>query len=481
MSGGKIFIKAGTYLLTSDIAISSGIWLQGDGMFSTILKNARTTAQGYTGGLLKNKNIGGEATPRDTDIIISDLTLDGDRQNGRYGFGIAMEDVDRIIIQNVYLKNWDADAINFNGLSTNQGGRGQAVGTATKVVIKNVLGYSQGVDLLALNNVSDFVIDTVISDAHGQRTDVNGHGLTIVKDTYDGVINNVVAKNGGVGTGGVIGGAGIAFFGGWNIDVSNIVCENNQGCGIYLENAAGQAEGPHNINFVNVVLKNNLRYGLYAKNFDRWSLTNAKIMNSGYGSGTTYDAIYLETGCQDVTITDLIAWDNQATKTQNYAVRSAGTCDRVTIIGGNVLGNIQTAPISLAGTGNIIKNVKGYDTENFKSTGVSVAVGTGGAYGSASAITSRSGVITYPRVKITWGGTFGTGETVTVRVEAVYRDGSTAYVEKSATATGSLWLTDDDILALITLGKDIVKLNVYAKSSATSTTVTVTVDAYGKA
>jgi hypothetical protein len=129
----------------------------------------------------------------------------------------------------------------------------------------------------------------------------------------------------------------------------------------------------------------------------------------------------------------------------------------------------------------VIRDNLGFDTANFKSTGVSVSVGTGGTYGSASAITTPSGRITYPRVKITWGGTFGTDETVTVKVEAVYTDGSTAYVEKSATATGSLWLTDDDIMSLITQGKDIVQLNVYAKTNLSSTTVTVTVDAYGKA
>jgi len=129
----------------------------------------------------------------------------------------------------------------------------------------------------------------------------------------------------------------------------------------------------------------------------------------------------------------------------------------------------------------VIRDNFGFDTANFKSTGVSVPVGTGGTYGSARAITTLSGRITYPRVKITWGGTFGSGETVTVKVEAVYTDGSTAYVEKSATATGSLWLTDDDVLALITQGKDIVNLNVYAKTNLSSTTVTVTVDAYGKA
>jgi hypothetical protein len=138
-------------------------------------------------------------------------------------------------------------------------------------------------------------------------------------------------------------------------------------------------------------------------------------------------------------------------------------------------------PISKAGSNTIVKDNIGYDTENFKVTGVSISVGTGGAYGSASAVQTPSGRVTYPRVKITWGGTFGTGETVTVKVEAVYTDGSTAYIEKSATTTGSLWLTDDDIISLITQGKDIVKLNVYAKTNLSSTTVTVTVDAYGKA
>jgi uncharacterized lipoprotein NlpE involved in copper resistance len=174
--------------------------------------------------------------------------------------------------------------------------------------------------------------------------------------------------------------------------------------------------------------------------------------------------------------------DNHVGTTLYYGISLVNGAD-YNKVEGNTLENCTggTIYISAAGANNIIRRNVGYDTENFKVTGVSVAVGTGGVYGSASTITSLSGIISYPRVKITWGGTFGTGETVTVKVEAVYRDGSTAYVEESATATGSLWLTDDDVLSLITQGKDIVKLNVYAKSSAASTSVTVTVNAYGKA
>jgi hypothetical protein len=164
----------------------------------------------------------------------------------------------------------------------------------------------------------------------------------------------------------------------------------------------------------------------------------------------------------------------------DYGVSVLDTASNI-LIRGNIFGTRPVVQVRVTSTGNVkVQSNIGYVTENFKTTGLSVSVGTGGAYGSASAITSPSGVITYPRVKITWGGTFGTDETVTVKVEAVYSDGSTAYVEKSATATGSLWLTDDDILSIITQGKDIVKLNIYAKTNLSSTTVTVTVDAYGK-
>jgi len=164
---------------------------------------------------------------------------------------------------------------------------------------------------------------------------------------------------------------------------------------------------------------------------------------------------------------------------ENTTLLMDGTASTGTVkfIGGNFV-NVTTNFVVYPA---LITGITGYDTSNFKVTGLSVPIGVSGAYGSAVKITSLSGVITLPKVKLNVGGTFGTNETVTVKVEAVYRDGSTAYVEKSATATGSLWLTDDDVLVLITQGKNIVKLNVYAKTNLASTSVTVTVDAYGKA
>ena len=126
-----------------------------------------------------------------------------------------------------------------------------------------------------------------------------------------------------------------------------------------------------------------------------------------------------------------------------------------------------------------IRNNHGYPTDSFKYTGLSVAIGTGGAYGAKTSVYSPSGIISSFKLKITWGGTFGTGETVTVRVTAVYDDGTTTSITKSATAVGSVWLTDDDLLTLWKNWNAIRRLDVDATTNLSSTSVTVTVDVFG--
>jgi parallel beta-helix repeat protein len=163
---------------------------------------------------------------------------------------------------------------------------------------------------------------------------------------------------------------------------------------------------------------------------------------------------------------------------RGLGVNEVGICNNNLIIANDLRGN-QGGALSKVGWLTVVKYNLGYDSENFKAVNFPVTVGTNGVYSGPTTIATPSGRVVLPKVKITWSGTFSTGETVTVKVEAVYTDGSTTYVEKSATATGSLWLTDDDVMTLVAHGKDIVKLNIYAKTNLSTTSVTVTVDAYG--
>jgi hypothetical protein len=314
-----------------------------------------------------------------------------------------------------------------------------------------------------VNIIGNIVLN---SGSHGIRL-----GWSRDVPIYDSIIaNNIVLNSGG---------AGIVCFYGRNIQIIGNRVEKPKGIGIGVR-------GFDNIVVVDNIVKD-ANDGGYTAYRDSSGIEIFAEVLTNYGNDR-----------RNFLVEGNIVVDERATPQMKIGISMhLHTYYPWYLYDGRVIGNLvrgaSVIPIAMVneqyqvygtdfGRYNIVvKDNYGFDVESFKSAGLSISIGVNGAYGSAKEIFSRSGVITYPRVKITWGGTFGTGETVTVKVEAVYSDNTTAYVEKSATSTGSLWLTDDDILSLITQGKDIVKLNVYAKSSAASTSVTVTVDAYGKA
>jgi parallel beta-helix repeat protein len=167
---------------------------------------------------------------------------------------------------------------------------------------------------------------------------------------------------------------------------------------------------------------------------------------------------------------------NKCQGNKGYGINIVGSDSNNNLIVKNYLTGNTSGALSNAGTGTIIEGNIGYSTEYIKSTGASVTIGTGGAYGAATAFTPLSGIIRGFDLNINIGGTFGQGETVTVKIESVYSDVTTGYIEKSFTATGSLALSPTDKISLIKGGVYITKINVYAKTNLTSTTVTCSVD-----
>jgi hypothetical protein len=129
---------------------------------------------------------------------------------------------------------------------------------------------------------------------------------------------------------------------------------------------------------------------------------------------------------------------------------------------------------------------------------VSVPVGTSNTYGSTTIIYNNSIYIlgtdfffvTLPiYITVTWGGTFASGETVTVQltfnIQAILGGTSTnASTTLSATSTGSQSLNINNIIAIIaptiTSGGyyTVSSITAAAASSASSTSVTVSVQAW---
>jgi len=469
VGGGKIFIKAGRYSLIKSINLNntSNIWLVGEGN-STVIKvlgnfPAFVLNNAIRCGIVRMHIYGSNDSSNTTNhgIYITG-TIHNCVENRIIDVfvekcydGIRIDCGDIIWLERVYC--WDNKNAGLN-----------LAGDATwKVNWINVVDSYFG------NNVKFGILGSYVMGAKFMNVVVEGGNVTeygifmdysflnwfinldVENCVYTGIVSQRSIDAGGQGN---------SFLSGWSA--------GNGANGIYLYRERRAIINAFNIN-------HNKNNGILLSSSEQCSVEACKVFDNSLASAGAYHGILLDSST-GIIVRGNHVFDTRAIndKTQGYGIYEYSASDYNIIINNDVRGN-KTGGIVRAGEHSKVMRNIGYDTENFKST-TSVPIGTGGAYGSAVAITSLSGVITYPRVKITWGGTFGTGETVTVKVEAVYSDGSTAFVEKSATATGSLWLTDDDILALITQGKDITKINIYAKTNLSSTSVTVTVDAYGK-
>ncbi|MEM1522812.1 MAG: hypothetical protein QXU69_07285 [Thermofilaceae archaeon] len=113
------------------------------------------------------------------------------------------------------------------------------------------------------------------------------------------------------------------------------------------------------------------------------------------------------------------------------------------------------------------------DFDQYKFDSYLIPIGTGNVYGAPVVDLSPSGQFLLPRIIIPIEGTFGSGETVTVKITAYYTDETTSYIEKQYTAPGTYYLDDMDYFNLFSHKKKIWKLEFRAKTNLPSTQVRV--------
>jgi cell division protein FtsL len=124
-------------------------------------------------------------------------------------------------------------------------------------------------------------------------------------------------------------------------------------------------------------------------------------------------------------------------------------------------------------------------TVTFKQENITVPVGTSNQYADQSGtIQIAPATISSFKALIMVGGNFSQNETLTVRIHLGFVDKTSAAgaqtVEKTFASSGSLWLTDDDMLKLLPL-KDVIKaVFIEAKTDCNVTGVSVQVSAFGE-
>jgi hypothetical protein len=161
-----------------------------------------------------------------------------------------------------------------------------------------------------------------------------------------------------------------------------------------------------------------------------------------------------------------------------FGIDLGGNCDPAPILDGGVsfLGN-WTAKVHnpfgvwLSAVGSV------FDRNN-----ENVPVGTNNQYGENISIQCRPlKILSFkPQIKVT--GNFGNNEIVTVRVRIEYLDNViSSPVVRTFDNSSSVWLTDDEMLALFPSQSIIWAILVDAKSSESATDASVTVNGYGTA
>ena len=118
----------------------------------------------------------------------------------------------------------------------------------------------------------------------------------------------------------------------------------------------------------------------------------------------------------------------------------------------------------------------------FEREGVNVPVGLNSQYGANVTIQTLPLHIFTFEPKIQVDGNFANNETVTVRIRLQYADNVISNsVTKTFTASGAVWLSNDEILQLYPSQSIIMAVVVDAQSSSSSTNAVVTVSGYGTA
>jgi hypothetical protein len=241
--GGTLYIAAGTYPLSLNLAMNSSVYLQGAGIDKTILilkPNAVSwwDATGKNAGFLRADNA--------NNIKVSDITLDGNKANqltgiqqayGRYG--IFMEACNDIIYDRVKIQN-------FQGYGFDPHGFKPTMTYTTNLTITNCISDNNDWDGYTIDQSIDVLVQSNTATNNGR------HGFNIVTGSKSVIVDNNYASNNGFAYHNSTGqGCGIMVQNNLQYGTRDVIVKNNI---IYISDKGGVCLN----DVINVTVSNNI-------------------------------------------------------------------------------------------------------------------------------------------------------------------------------------------------------------------------------
>ena len=106
--GNHCLLMEGTYSTTTTINLTSYSYLEGEGMFLTLINYTQTSGSA----------IRSSGSINDVGIQIENLGIDGNAQintDYNFGYGIMLHNITNFLVDKVYIKNTEADGVNIGG------------------------------------------------------------------------------------------------------------------------------------------------------------------------------------------------------------------------------------------------------------------------------------------------------------------------------------------------------------------------------
>jgi len=373
--GGTIFIKAGTYEISSTIKLKNNVMLIGEG-WSVCLKLADNRPSGTH--ILQNE----DTVTGNTDIIIANLMLDGNRENQAYLInGIHFEKVTRAKLINI-------KAVNSRGCNIYLSG-------CSEVEISHPHLEGAGDDNLAIS-LGSYYID-VIGGIYKASAGVTGssHGIEVEDAKLVNIVNPICMNNTHYGI--LVRASPDGIEDVTDINIVNPICVNNaRGIAIYKASAAPYTF--RRIHLVNPILRNNSVHGCHIEDYsdtgDPRDITwhgGISFNNQEHGALITWIKHMVINGVifknnnqvtgtangirlfysEYVRVHNCHFYDDQPTPTQDYGIRE-GTGSDNNEFRFNYFGTHKTGAIYLTGsnTKKLCRYNIGYTTESFGTTSI---------------------------------------------------------------------------------------------------------------
>jgi parallel beta-helix repeat protein len=335
--GGVVFIRAGTYVISTELVIdSANVNLIGEGIDATVIQLKAAFPTGEAGIVAGADN-----------ISVGMMTIDGNKANQTTESHNGIENgTSTTVYDNCF---YDLEVKNINHSSTTGNGIYLVYGERTKIErchCTGIEGYgfqvNSGVIYTSIvssfassNSVHGFLIlgaKTMLNNCTAYSNSSSGFYM----DSGMGLCGNCVAFQNTVH----------GFYLTSRDTITGCISEDNTQYGVYTDSTRSKIVGCH--------LYDNGKHGIYVDGADNCIISGNYIdIFNGLDADNTYSGILLTgTALRNVVVGNRIM-QIAGTNNWQYGIREAAAADNYNLIDGNIVTNAQTAQISTQGANTV--------------------------------------------------------------------------------------------------------------------------------